>query len=199
MTEWAIVLLMLHAVTHAHTYKWPTCNSEASAVGYGVIYRWRHTHPFNESIKMLNITEPHDQLLHLTFLFRMLSSLCMDLTPGLFHFTACNYVQVYFLFCTAEHSWFSFVRDSLTPVSKWRRFSVNLHMWKAAVYCPIPRISSTLILSISCCHRPLRTDAPVSQLRLPYNKVMIKSLNVRSEVIIYPSESAYAPNGSIDN
>lgn len=32
---------------------------------------------------------------------------------------------------------------------------------------------------------------------LAYNKVMIKSLNVRAEVIIYPSESAYAANGAV--
>lgn len=32
-------------------------------MGYEVIYRWRHTHPFIESIKVVNITEPHDQLL----------------------------------------------------------------------------------------------------------------------------------------
>lgn len=57
-------------------------------------------HPFIESIKMLNITEPHDQILHLTFLFGMLSSLCMDLTPTLF--TLQHAIMFGFVSCPAE-------------------------------------------------------------------------------------------------
>lgn len=57
-------------------------------------------HPFIESIKMLNITEPHDQLLHSTFLFRMLSSLYMDLTPALF--TLQHAIMFRFISCSPE-------------------------------------------------------------------------------------------------
>lgn len=56
------------------------------------------------------------------------------------------------------------------------------------------RISSALILNISCCRQPFSIDATESLFRLAYYKVVIKSLNVRVEVIIYPSESAYATN-----
>lgn len=45
-----------------------------SGATYEVIYRWRHTHPFIESIKRVNITEPHVELLHFTFLIKMLNA-----------------------------------------------------------------------------------------------------------------------------
>lgn len=96
-------MLMLHAVMHAHTASsapknGPRVTNMLVLRVYKVIYRWRHTHPFIESIKMLNITEPHDQLLHLTFLFRMLSSLYMDLKLSLV--TLQHAIMFRFIYCS---------------------------------------------------------------------------------------------------
>ncbi len=103
-----------------------------------------------------------------------------------------------FLSARVEHSChvlFSFIRRVLTPICKWRRF-LPIYRCEWSWLLSHPRISSALIRIISGCHQPLSIDAPPKCLCsvLAYNKVMIKSFNVRVEVIIYPSESAYATN-----
>lgn len=71
-------MLMLHAVMHAHMALSAPINgprvTNMLVVSYEVIYRWRHTHPFIESIKRVNITETHVQFLHFTFLIKMLNA-----------------------------------------------------------------------------------------------------------------------------
>lgn len=130
---------------------------------------------------MLNITEPHDQLLHLTFLFRMLSSLDMDLSTTLF--TLQHAIMYGFVSCSPN---LNMVKYSAVICTHFCSFYV-----KEVI---VPELVATLILNISCCSQPFSIDTQLSLLELAYNKVMIKSLNVRVEVIINPSESAYATN-----
>lgn len=104
-------------------------------------------HSFIESIKMLNITEPHDQLLQLTFLFRMLSSLYMDLTPA--PVTLQHAIMLRFIF--RSQKLITAISDSLigrvlTPISKRRGFSVSFAYVREVLRLFHPRISSTLIL-----------------------------------------------------
>lgn len=87
-----------------------------------------------------------------------------------------------------------FIRSVLTPICKWRRF-LSIYRCERSGLLSHPRISSALILCVSCSDQPLSIlMPPVSLFGLAYNKVMTKSFNVRVEVIIYPSESAYATN-----
>lgn len=128
-------------------------------MGYELIYRWRHSHPFTESIKMLNITEPHDQLLHLNFLFRMLSSLYMDLTPVLV--TLQHVVMFRFISCPPELNKFSLISRVLTPISK-RHTLLSVRRCKTSSLLSRPRISRTLILRSSCCDQPRHCCPSVS-------------------------------------
>lgn len=56
--------------SNACSYKWTWWNLSACGARPVVIYRWRHTTSIYWIIRMINITEPHDQLLSLTFLFQ---------------------------------------------------------------------------------------------------------------------------------
>lgn len=84
----------------------------------------------------------------------------------------------------------AFIRRVLTPISKWHKI-LYIYTRKGSRLLFQPRFSHTLILYISCCDQHVDSASSVSLSGFAFNKVSIKSLNVRVEVIIYPSESAY--------